>query len=490
MSLAFENLLSELTYEKLAGDRSIQIHSIRYDSREMKPGDAFVAISGYKQDGHDFIQSAIAKGASVIIAEKDGDFSPGLKVIVKDSRLALAQLAGEFYQHPSRLLKTIGVTGTNGKTTVSYWLKSILQSAGMSTGLIGTVKYFIGDRSFSAARTTPESLDLQALLSRMVEEKIQSVVMEVSSHALTLKRVQGIQFDIAVFTNLTHEHLDFHKRLDTYRDAKGILFENLSPMSFAILNQDDPVSSHYAKKTSAQKCFYSIKGNTAEFSVNRAEFKPSGTRAVFQTPQGEQEYHLQPPGDFNLSNFAAVLAAAQKLGLNYEQIKTGAEGFAGAPGRMEKIDLGQKFNLWIDYAHTPDGMERVLATVKSFTSGRLICLFGCGGDRDKEKRPQMGSIAERYCDLAIVSSDNPRNEEPLKIAEEVLSGINDKRKIKVILDRKEALEEALKLCQPKDTLIVTGKGHENYQEVKGKKYSFHEREILESGLAKMGYSKK
>jgi len=489
VSVPIGKLLKGLQAKSISGDTDLAIRAIQYDSHQVQSGDLFVAIRGLQKDGHDFIPQALQNGATVVVAERDGDYHPQLKILAEDSRLALAQLANNYYDHPSSKLSVAGVTGTNGKTTITYWLKSILEAAGQKTGLIGTVRYYIGEREITATRTTPESLDLQALLAQMLQSDVKAVVMEVSSHALELKRAHGIDFKVAIFTNLTREHLDFHGTMENYRQAKGILFRNLSQGSVAVLNWDDSNSRQYANLTQAQRIFYSLKDNKAQFFAKDFKSSPKGTQALFATPNGEERYQLKLTGEFNLSNFAAVLATAQILGLNYWQIKRGAESFTGAPGRMEKIDLGQDFNIWIDYAHTPDGMERVLSTVKSFTKGRLICLFGCGGDRDKGKRPQMGKVAKQYADLVILSSDNPRSEDPAKITEEILSGIKDKKKVKVILDRKEALKYAVQSAAPADSVLVTGKGHENYQDIQGVKYPFNEREIIEEELKRQGYSK-
>jgi UDP-N-acetylmuramoyl-L-alanyl-D-glutamate--2,6-diaminopimelate ligase len=490
LAVPVKKLLKAVEPKKITGNTEIQIRSLQYDSRQIGQGDMFVAIKGFQKDGHEFIPQAIKNGAVSIVAEKEDKSNPSLKIVVEDSRLALARLSQEYYNNPSTALSVVGVTGTNGKTTITYWLKSILDEAGQKSGLIGTVKYYIGEQEISATRTTPESLDLQALLAQMLQSGIKTVVMEVSSHALELKRVFGIDFRIAIFTNLTREHLDFHGTMENYKEAKGILFRNLSVDSFVILNSDDPNSEYYASLTEGKRIFYSTRDKNSQFYAKEFEFSPAGTEATFTTPAGEQTYSLRLTGEFNLSNFGAVLAAAHSLGLGYEQIKKGAEKFTGAPGRMERIDLGQDFNIWIDYAHTPDGMERVFTTIKSFTKGRLISLFGCGGDRDKGKRPQMGKMAEKYADLIILSSDNPRSEEPAQIIEDILQGITGKRKVQVILDRKEALEYAVSAAKPDDSILVTGKGHENYQEIKGVKYPFSERAIIEEALTKLGYSKK
>ncbi len=490
LTVPVKRLLKAIQPKKTIGNPEVRIRSLQYDSRQVRQGDMFVAIKGFQKDGHEFIPQAIQNGAVSIVAEKEDKSKPALKIVVEDSRLALAQLSKEYYSNPSSALSVIGVTGTNGKTTISYWLKSILDEAGQKNGLIGTVKYYLGDQKITATRTTPESLDLQALLAKMLQSGTKTVVMEVSSHALELKRVYGIDFKIAIFTNLTREHLDFHGTMENYKEAKGILFKNLSADSFAILNSDDPISEYYAGLTKGRRIYYSTKDINSEFYAKKFEFSPAGTTVTFATPAGEQTYSLGLTGEFNLSNFGAVLATAQTLGLSYEQIKRGAEKFTGAPGRMERIDLGQGFNIWIDYAHTPDGMERVFTTVKSFTKDRLISLFGCGGDRDRGKRPQMGKVAEKYADLIILSSDNPRSEEPAQIIEDILQGISDKGKVQVILDRKEALEYAAKIAKPNDSILVTGKGHENYQEIKGVKYPFSERAIIEEALQKLGYPKK
>ncbi|OGC77849.1 MAG: UDP-N-acetylmuramoyl-L-alanyl-D-glutamate--2,6-diaminopimelate ligase [candidate division Zixibacteria bacterium RBG_16_50_21] len=488
--MSLDRLLPALSYKSISGNTKTDIREIQYDSRLVQPGDIFVAVRGFQTDGHNFIEQAVKRGAVVVVAEKEGKYKSAANVLVDDSRLALAQLASAYYDHPSSLLSVVGVTGTNGKTTVSYWIRSILETAGAKTGLIGTVKYFIGKEEFPAVRTTPESLDLQALLRKMVDSGVDTAVMEVSSHALELKRVQGIDFKIGVFTNLSREHLDFHQNMENYQRAKGMLFTGLGQNKVAVLNGDDPVSQDYARITSAQKLFYSLKESKAEYFAKSYKFTPAGTEVVFSTPQGEENYRLKLTGEFNLSNFGAVLAAVHSLDLDYDMIRKGAENFTGAPGRMERVDLGQNFNIWIDYAHTPDGMGRVFSAVRSFTRGRLICLFGCGGDRDRGKRPQMGKIAEEWANQIILSSDNPRSEDPAKITEEIVSGMEDKNKVRIILDRKEALEYAVGIAKSQDSLLVTGKGHENYQEVKGVKYSFNERQIIEEKLIGLGYSGK
>ena len=474
-----KELLKALPSKKVSGDTDLSIKKIECDSRRVTSGDLFVAIEGYTEDGHKHIRSALKNGATAVVAQKNGDYKPKAKVIVPDTREALALLAGRFYGHPSRKLKMVGITGTNGKTTISYLIRSILEANQDRVGLIGTIAYWIGDQKSKAVNTTPGSLELQRMFSEMLKQGVSAAVMEVSSHSLVMHRVDGIEFDVAVFTNLNHEHLDFHKTMDAYRQAKGLLFGKLKAKgSSGVINMDDPSWRYFVQQAGRECLTYSINDPSADFFTTGFTCTPENTLIKMATPAGEMKLDFKLIGEVNVYNALAGAAAGFALNLDPQVIKTGLEAITGVAGRMQRIQAGQDFNIWIDYAHTPHAFERLLKSARRITKGRLLFLFGCGGDRDQEKRPLMGKVAARYADGIILTEDNPRSEDPEAIVEHIMGGIEEKSKVEVIIDRREGIGRALKMARPGDTLVLAGQGHEDYQVVGDKKTHFSDKETV------------
>jgi UDP-N-acetylmuramoyl-L-alanyl-D-glutamate--2,6-diaminopimelate ligase len=474
-----KKLIEVLPSKNLSGEADLAIKKIEYDSRQVGLGDLFVAIEGFSEDGHRYVHSAIKSGAVAVMVQKEGEFPTRAKIVVPDTREALAILASRFYGHPSRKLKVVGITGTNGKTTISYLVRSVLQQNGKKVGLIGTIAHWMDEQMIEAINTTPESLDLQRMFSRMLEEKISAAVMEVSSHALVLHRVDGTEFDVAVFTNLNHEHLDFHKTMDAYRQAKGLLFKKLkSQGSFAVINMDDPSWRYFSQQAEGQRLTYSLNDPDADFFITNFICTPEKTLIDLATPAGEMKLDFKLIGESNMYNALASVAVGFALQIDPDTIKAGLQEVDGVPGRMERIQAGQDFNIWIDYAHTPHAFERLLKAARKLTKGRLLFLFGCGGDRDQGKRPLMGKIASQYADLIFLTEDNPRSEDPRAIVQQIMHGMEDKAKVRVIIDRKEGIKKALETARSGDTLVLAGKGHEDYQIIGDKRAHFSDRETV------------
>ena len=474
-----KELLDVLPSKKVSGDIDLSIKKIECDSRKVTPGDLFVAIKGYTEDGHKHVRSAVKSGATAVVAEKNGSYKPKAKIIVPDTREALALLAGRFCGYPSRKLKMVGITGTNGKTTISYLVKSILEANQERVGLIGTIAYWIGDQKSKAVNTTPGPLELQGMFSEMLKGGISAAVMEVSSHALVMHRVDGIEFDVAVFTNLNHEHLDFHKTMDSYRQAKGLLFRKLKAKgSTGVINMDDP-NWRYFRQQAAKECLtYSINDPSADFFTTGFTCTPENTLITMATPAGEMKVDFKLIGEANVYNALAGAAVGFALNVDPRIIKTGLEAVSGVAGRMERIRAGQDFHIWVDYAHTPHAFERLLKSARRITKERLFFLFGCGGDRDQEKRPLMGNVAAKYADRVFLTEDNPRSEDPKTIIEHIMTGVEDKSKIEVVIDREEGIRRALAMARPGDTLVLAGKGHEDYQIIGDKKIHFSDKETV------------
>lgn len=479
-------LIDILPEKEVFGKVEFSINKLEYDSRKIGVNDLFFAISGFEQDGHTFIKSAIQKGAVACVLEKTGDYPLKTQIRVKNSREALALISALYCSYPSSRMKVIGVTGTNGKTTITYMLESIWEKAGEKSGLIGTIAHHIGEKIIPALNTTPESLDLQRMLKEMLEQKVRCVVMEVSSHALVLNRVKMIDFDAAIFTNLNPEHLDFHKDMQSYKEAKGVLFEGLKEGSFGVINLDDPEAEYFLRVCKGRKVTYSLKNKKADFHLKNLYPYSSGFKLEISTPQGNMDMDLKLWGEVNIYNALASIGASFVTGTSLDKIKEGLENFKGVKGRLEKIDLGQDFKVIIDYAHTPFAFENLLQTIRKMTKGKIIFLFGCGGDRDRSKRAPMGRIASQFADYVILTTDNPRSEDPKMIIQDISSGIVDKSKIEVSLDRKEAIISALRKAQKDDTVVLAGKGHEDYQVIGKEKLHFSEREIVEEELKKSG----
>lgn len=460
----------------------LDVKAVVYDPLRVVPGALFVAINVYTQldkveipDGHEKIGEAVAKGAAVVIAEKDVPVpAPATKVLVPDSRAALALLAGKFYGYPSRRLKLIGVTGTNGKTTTTHIVESILrQNAGV--GLIGTLYYKINGSIYQSKDTTPEPPDLHAIFRQMVNEQVAYCVFEVSSHGIDFHRVDGCDFEAAVFTNLTQDHLDYHRTMENYRRTKMRLFQWLAPDKYAVINRDDGSADYFIGATRARVLTYGVQKN-ADVMAREIRLSVSGTKYQLYTPAGTVPVHTRLLGIFNVYNALAAVGAALSQGYDLETIRQGLAQPIRVAGRFELVDRGQDFTVVVDYAHTPDGMTNVLSLARSLQPKRVITVFGCGGDRDKEKRPLMGQIASTMSDLVIVTADNPRNEDPAQIAAEIVAGMGSTPR-QVILDRREAIAYALRQAGAGDIVMLLGKGHESTQTLKDRTVPFNDAQV-------------
>lgn len=455
------------------------VRGIAYDSRKVEPGYVFVAIEGFRTDGHLFAGEALEKGAAALVVSKPVAVPGEVPLVrVPDTRLALALLAARFYGYPGHRLKLTGVTGTNGKTTTTYLLRAVYRRAGARVGLIGTVANWIGERKIPVTHTTPESLDLQKILAEMAGAGVDTVVMEVSSHALALKRVAGCRFDTAVFTNLTQDHLDFHKDMQDYLGAKKILFEEAERV--AVINGDDPAAPELRKacRGGVRVVTYGIR-EKADVTAEKIDVHRKGTSFLARTPWGEAALNLKLTGSFNVYNSLAALAAGGAAGIPLAAMAAALEEVAGVPGRFELVDRGQDFTVVVDYAHTPDGLENLLRTARQICTGRLVAVFGCGGDRDRTKRPLMGEIAARGSDLPVVTSDNPRTEDPLKIIADIEEGVRKVRRpgdYVVLPDRRQAIRYAIGSASAGDVVVIAGKGHEDYQIIGTEKFPFDDRE--------------
>ena len=468
-----------------SGDLLREVTSIEYDSRKIMPGSLFIAVRGFTTDGNTFIAEAVEKGAAAIITDKSGTRAEVPIILVRDARKAMALIADSFYGSPRNSLVMTAVTGTNGKTTAAYMIKSIFDASGLDCGLIGTINHIVGKEEITAINTTPESPDIHRFLSRMTIEKQNACIMEVSSHALALSRVYGIQFRAAAFTNISRDHLDFHGDFKTYLEAKGRLFSDLSGDSTAVVNLDDPNAEFIIGVSRGGKIL--TYGFNDGYDIHPVSFKlkTRGTEAVVSTPSGELEFALPIPGKFNISNAMAAIGIGLACGFSTDTIARGLESMAPVRGRYELIDEGQDFTVIVDYAHTPDALERILTSAREITKGRLISVFGCGGDRDRGKRPEMGEVSARCADYTIVTSDNPRTENPETIISDILNGIPEMAKHKKIIDRGEGIKEAIKTAAPDDTVVIAGKGHEDYQIIGNKKYHFDDAESVRRLLKAM-----
>ncbi|WP_024614999.1 UDP-N-acetylmuramoyl-L-alanyl-D-glutamate--2,6-diaminopimelate ligase [Clostridium sp. Ade.TY] len=484
MNLA--KLLDGLNYRLIKGDIKGDINKINYDSRKVEEGDVFVCIKGFASDGHKFIDSAIKKGAKVIVCQDEIALDEDITVIkFNDTRKALASMGANYYGNPSEKLNIIGITGTNGKTTTAFMIKSILESLGEKVGLIGTIANYIGEEQIKAERTTPESLELQELFSKMVEKGVKYCVMEVSSHSLELDRVYGVNFKTSIFTNLTRDHLDFHKTFENYYKAKYKLFQRTE---VSIINIDDKYGERVTRDLQNENInnylTYSINKN-ADIKAENETLESMDIMFDVRVKNEEEKDMLLPiPGEYNVYNALGAIGACYSLGISLKDIKKGLKEIV-VPGRCERV--ARKYNLpfeiIIDYAHTPDGLENILKTARQFTKGNLISVFGCGGDRDKVKRPQMGKIGVDYSDIAIITSDNPRSEEPEAIINDVIKGIDKDNFIKII-NRYEAIEKAINIAKKDDVIVIAGKGHETYQILKDETIHFDEREVIDEILKK------
>ncbi len=471
-------LLEALKEKEVFGPQDIEIRGISYNSKKVKRNSLFVAIPGFRTDGHRFINEALLKGARAVVMEKGVSLGEGVTGIrVPDTRKTLALLADRFYHHPSGKIRLIGITGTNGKTTTSYLIEAILTADKRGCGLLGTIAHKIGSKTVPAQITTPESLDLQSLLSQLVEKKIKYAVMEVTSHSLQLSRIENVHFSIAVFTNLSIDHLDFHQTVENYLEAKTKLFTRLAKRAFAVINIDDPKSNYLRKRIPCSILTYGIE-KEADVRARRINLSLKGSSFKVKTKGGDLNIDLPLPGKHNIYNALAAIGVAFLLKIPPTAIKEGLERVENIPGRFERIDEGQDFWMIIDYAHTDNALENMLSTCRELTKGRIILVFGCGGDRDRSKRPLMGEVAAQYSDYTIITNDNPRSEEPLSIASSIEVGM--KRgggRYTIILDRKEAIRKAIEEAGSGDLVLVAGKGHETTQTIGTQVLSFDDREV-------------
>ncbi len=456
-----------------------EITAVDYDSRKVGRGSLFCCLVGEKTDGHNFASMAVEKGASALICQRPLPLNVP-QLIVPDGREAMARAAACFYGHPERELTMLAVTGTNGKTSVTYMVKSVAETAGKKVGLIGTIQNLIGEEKVYTERTTPESVDLFALLRRMADKGVELVVMEVSSHALAQQRVAGIPFKAGLFTNLTQDHLDYHKTFENYRAAKKKLF---AQCGIAILNGDDETAAYMKEGLSIPVWTMGIH-HPGEFYARGIEITTQGASFHLFTPQGNGRISLHISGLFSVDNAMGTAALCTAAGIPFSCIVKGLEGLRGVAGRLECVDTGDRpFSVYVDYAHTPDALQNVLETARGFTRRRLISVFGCGGDRDHGKRPIMGEIGGRYSDHVILTSDNPRTEDPMDILKAVEEGVKRTATPYIVTEnRREAIREALEEAGDGDVIVIAGKGHESYQEINGVRHHFDDKEIVLSLL--------
>jgi len=480
--MKLQKLVNHIRYREIINFRDVEISGVTCDSRKARPGYLFAAVHGTKEDGSRYAAQAVETGAVAIVSDKRLALNGGLiQIIVDNARKALSAFAAAINDHPSTKLHVIGVTGTNGKTTTTYLIRSIFEDAGKPCGVIGTIEYKIGETAMDAGNTTPDAAELQGLLGRMVDKGMKFCAMEVSSHSLVQDRVADVHFDSAVFTNLSHEHLDYHLTLDEYFAAKAMLFDMLNDSSHAILNANDPRSVALAQRTRAQVTWYGIDCG-ADFGAKIISTGIDGSHVVLDTPKGECELKLKLIGKHNVSNALAAAAACSAYGVKTEQIVRGLEAVTSVPGRLERVDSGDGFAVFVDFAHTDDALNAVLSNLRELTPRRIITVFGCGGDRDRGKRPKMAAASEKWSDLVVVTSDNPRTEGPLEIIEEIKRGFSSRASYMVEPDRTAAIKKAISLAEPGDLVLIAGKGHENTQKFADRVIPFDDREVARSIL--------
>ncbi|MFC5651688.1 UDP-N-acetylmuramoyl-L-alanyl-D-glutamate--2,6-diaminopimelate ligase [Paenibacillus solisilvae] len=490
--MQLQQLASLLSTGRLVGNGETEIGGIQIDSRKVAQGDLFICLQGHTVDGHKFAPRAVESGAAALVVDRVLELDVP-QLVVKDTRLAMAILADSYFGQPSHKLKLIGITGTNGKTTTTYLIEQILSDAGYAPGVIGTVEMRYNGQSLPMSGTTPEALDLQRYLAAMVDAGTDYCAMEVSSHALEQGRVKGSRYRTAIFTNLTQDHLDYHGTMENYAAAKGLLFSRLgneyavseAERSYAVLNADDAASKEFALLTSAEVLTYGV-DHEADVRASNIRITAHGTSFHLESFKGKADIMLQMAGKYNVYNALAAVCAALIEGIPLDRIKQSLEALPGVPGRVEAVKAGQQFAVIVDYAHTPDGLENVLKAVKEFAAGRIICVFGCGGDRDRTKRPIMGKIAAHYADYAIVTSDNPRTEDPELILQDIEAGLTedgvDKSRYELLADRHAAIQKAVEMASPDDVVLIAGKGHETYQLIGGQTFDFDDREVAKEAI--------
>ncbi len=484
--MQLKNLLTSTPTITVDGALDREITSISYDSRRVKPGGLFVALNGEHANGSDFVSQAVERGAEAVISEAGELKTRATNVVVPDCRAALADLAATFFQHPSRALKIAGVTGTNGKTTTTFLIKHICDKALLLCGLLGTVRYEIGDRILPAKRTTPESLDTQDLLWQMRSAGCKAAAMEVSSHALMQSRVRGVEFDAAIFTNLTQDHLDYHGTMDAYLEAKALLFSKLAEQpkkkAISIFNLDDRFGAQLIARFRNELSMVTYgQGALADFRASNVRVDFNGTS--YQLDAEGRSFLVRLPliGTFNVYNSLAAIAGAHAMGVNIRTAVLALASVPAVPGRLEPVPAQRQFRVFVDYAHTEDALLNVMKTCRELKPGRLIVVFGCGGSRDKTKRPRMGAVVDQYADFAIVTTDNPRKEDPLAIIEDIKPGMQ-RDKYEVIVDRREAIFKAISMAEPRDIILIAGKGHESTQEFADQTLAFDDVQVARLAL--------
>ncbi|MCW3491239.1 UDP-N-acetylmuramoyl-L-alanyl-D-glutamate--2,6-diaminopimelate ligase [Dethiobacter alkaliphilus] len=475
-----------LLHKKIAGSPDLEISGIAYHSGKVRPGDLFFCLPGTRSHGRRYVEEAVAAGAVAVVSDMAELETAATVVTVPDVRMALALVSACFYDYPSRELAMIGVTGTNGKTTTTYLIDALLQSSGAATGLLGTVRYHIRGEELPSLATTPEASELQAILRRMKDEGVTYTTMEVSSHALAWHRTIGCDFDTVVLTNITEDHLDFHQTFDHYLASKSKLFswQGSFPLKGgrrrrAVINGDDKHWQHFADQTPGEVMLYGL-SNHCHVRANDVKVERDAVNFRLETPVGGTEITLKMTGLFSVYNSLAAISVGLLEGIDLARIKAVMESVTGVPGRFELVDAGQNFTVIVDYAHTPDGLENVLQAAREFAPARVLTVFGCGGDRDRTKRPLMGEAAGKYSDYCIVTSDNPRSEDPEKIIDEVIPGLEsqiDKSAYEIEPDRKAAIRRAMELAQKDDVVIIAGKGHETTQVFRDHTITFDDRQI-------------
>jgi UDP-N-acetylmuramoyl-L-alanyl-D-glutamate--2,6-diaminopimelate ligase len=491
--MILRELLNDIDGVNFKGDLDLNISGVSFDSKKVKEGFLFVALTGENTDGHSYIDSAVKNGAKALIVEKLPEInSQEVSVVqVNDSRAALAVVSANFFGHPTKELTLVGITGTNGKTTITYLLESIWQHQNKKSGIIGTIDYRYADIIKPSSMTTPESLDLMGMFREMRESGVETVAMEVSSHAIDKQRVAQCHFDSAVFTNLTQDHLDYHDSMENYFEVKKRLFtefleESEKEEKYSIINIDDPFGVRLVEDVSGNIVTYSIANPNANVYAQFSTITAYGIEAKVVTPKGELQIKSTLFGEHNLSNILAAVAAACSLGTSNEDIEKGIANIDSVPGRLEGIPNENGFNVLVDYAHTPDALKNVLLASRPLTKGRLILVFGCGGDRDNAKRPLMGKIGKELSDVLIVTSDNPRTEDPEVILDHIEEGVYQARESEKpyhrIADRAQAIKQAIRSAQKNDTILIAGKGHEDYQIIGTTKHPFDDRKIAREAL--------
>ena len=492
--MKLRELLADTDVAEVAGDGEVEITGLAYDSRHVLPGALFFCVPGTRSDGHDFAAAAVDRGAATLVVERRLDL-PVTQVMVGDARAAMAPLAVRFWGDPTASLRVAGVTGTNGKTTTAFLIRRVLEARDLQTGLLGTVKRVIGGAEEEVERTTPEAIDLQRTFRRMLDAGDQACAMEVSSHALALQRTRGMRFAVALFTNLTQDHLDFHSDMEDYFRAKRGLFvggQRAAAVEAAAVNRDDPYGARLAAelREAAERpllTFSASGDDSADFRAADVHFDASGCSFRCLGPDGEVAVRMPLPGHFNVENALAAIAACHLLGVAADAAAAALADAGPVPGRFEPVDEGQPFAVVVDYAHTPASLENALGAARELTEGRVIVVFGCGGDRDREKRPLMGEIAARLAERCVITSDNPRSEEPEAIIAEILAGIQDaeqvRAEVEVEPDRRAAIALALGVADAGDTVLIAGKGHEQGQEFEGgRKIPFDDRAVARQQL--------